>query len=265
MDVCNSFCDTNNCDEHQYDVPICDKFICTENKCPSSAPFICYNDSPHGENWGCYSSVLEAKQGCIADYVSQKLCDSRTCSGSRPAPAGSYVCNPTNKICEHNIYPPESSQNRFETKEDCESISKLCRKNPEPEPHTHKFCPSNCIIPVNSCFQFTVDNPYYQMGNCACGYEDNGWQEPSMCELKNVGGTIYCGRSEEPRPMNVEDCEYNDKCNNRGRWISNSQGGGSCMGCNANSTGTFCDRCLQGTSCSVPQIGGFCPYPGRCI
>ena len=213
------FCNTSVCDKYDYETPACNRNICMRHKCPDSAPYVCYNDSPYGENWACYSSELIAKQGCNPAYSSQQLCDASKCHSPTPGP--------------------------------------------KPGPAPHKFCPSNCVIPVDSCNRFTAYDAYHQLANCACGYESPGWADPSMCELKNVGGTIYCGRSEEPRPPDSKDCDYLDRCNNRGRWIAGASG--SCIGCSENTTGTFCDRCIQGTHCDQPQMGDLCPYPARCV
>ena len=53
-------------------------------------------------------------------------------------------------------------------------------------------------------------------------------------------------------------------CNNRGRYISVFGASGYCMDCSENTTGTFCDKCIQGTQCDHPYKD-LCPYPARCV
>jgi len=266
-----NFCNSVVCDQYDYDIPSCNREVCMNHKCSDNDPYVCYTDSPLGRNWSCHSSKLSAKQGCNPRYASQQLCDASQCAspapGPRPSPGSSYVCNNSSKNCESVPFPPDPFQNRYPSLELCEQQSKVCRKEPGPAPGPapHKLCPSNCVIPVDSCYKFTASDAYHQLANCACGYESPGWTDPSMCELKNVGGTIYCGRSEEPRPPDSEDCDYLDRCNNRGRFIPGAGASGSCMGCSENTTGTFCDRCIQGTQCDQPQMGDLCPYPARCV
>jgi hypothetical protein len=49
----------------------------------------------------------------------------------RPTPApmyNSYHCHSTTRNCEGSPLPPDISQNRFATKEECERVMKLCRR-----------------------------------------------------------------------------------------------------------------------------------------
>ena len=45
----------------------------------------------------------------------------------------SYYCHSTTRNCEGSPLPPDLSQNRFATKEECERVMKLCRR-PGPRP-----------------------------------------------------------------------------------------------------------------------------------
>jgi len=94
---------------------------------------------------------------------------------ARPTPApmyNSYYCHSTTRNCEGSPLPPDLSQNRFATKEECERVMKLCRRpGPRPIPPGPRTChicqevDGMVVDDPNTCMRA---DPNHDINNCCC-------------------------------------------------------------------------------------------------
>jgi len=101
----------------------CNVEECIKNKCENDNPYMCINGPASG---GCNSNAQFWPNKPNDCY---DCCDTTNCQNIN----NSYHCHSTTRNCEGSPLPPDLSQNRFATKEECERVMKLCRR-PSPRP-----------------------------------------------------------------------------------------------------------------------------------
>jgi len=151
---------------------ICNVEECIKNKCGNDNPYMCINGPASG---GCNSNAQFWPNKPNDCY---DCCDTTICQNIN----NSYRCHSTTRNCEGSPLPPDRSQNRFATKEECERVMKLCRRpGPRPIPPGPRTChicqevDGMVVDDPNTCMRA---DPNHDINNCCC-------EAGQMCRIRS--------------------------------------------------------------------------------